>query len=123
MDFPRTPFFLILLGLGLSVFGWGLQYKLSLYDPPQASSHQMPQAKLLSQDEQATAAHTSLTAKIPVKFCWAVLSCAFFFFTLAFDRQSSLASSQRARETSRPWCLHIRAHLNAFFFRPPPILV
>jgi hypothetical protein len=77
MDFPRTPFFLILLGLGLSVFGWGLQYKLSLYDPPQASSHQMPQAKLLSQDEQATAAHTSLTAKIPVKFCWAVLSCAF----------------------------------------------
>ena len=42
---------LTFLSLALCVFAWGLQYKLSLYDPPQAASHQVPQAKLLSKNE------------------------------------------------------------------------
>src|SRR5579863_4348381 len=40
------------LGLAICVFTWGLQYKLSLYVPPHASSHQIPHAKLLSKNEQ-----------------------------------------------------------------------
>ena len=44
---------LAFLGLGFCVFAWGLQYKLSLYDPPQTASHQIPRAKLLSRDEQS----------------------------------------------------------------------
>ena len=36
----------------MCVFTWGLQYKLSLYYPPHSSFHQVPEAKLLSKNEQ-----------------------------------------------------------------------
>jgi hypothetical protein len=47
----------ILLALGLlmlsaAVFGWGLQYKLSLYQGKDSISHQIPKATLLSQKER-----------------------------------------------------------------------
>src|SRR5271167_2450542 len=45
-----------LVALALAVFVWGLSYKLSLYDPPQASSHRMVAAKLLSNRERLTTA-------------------------------------------------------------------
>lgn len=41
-----------LVALGICVFAWGLKYKLSLYDPPHALSHHMPEAKLLSGRER-----------------------------------------------------------------------
>src|ERR1700761_6298316 len=34
--------------LGVCVFAWGLKYKLSLYDPPQSSSHHMAAASAAS---------------------------------------------------------------------------
>jgi hypothetical protein len=37
--------------LGGCVFGWGLRYKLSLYQPPHSLSKRMPEAKLLSGKE------------------------------------------------------------------------
>lgn len=43
---------LVFLGLAISVFTWGLEYKLSLYEPPAAIAHQVPKAKLLSHDER-----------------------------------------------------------------------
>ena len=49
-----SRFSFVFLGLAISVFAWGLQYKLSLYDPPHCSSHEIPEAKLLSRNEQAT---------------------------------------------------------------------
>lgn len=39
--------------LGFCVFGWGLRYKLSLYDPPHSINRRMPEAKLLSGTEKA----------------------------------------------------------------------
>jgi len=39
--------------LGFCVFGWGLRYKLSLYDPPHSVNHRMAEAKLLSGNERA----------------------------------------------------------------------
>jgi hypothetical protein len=48
---------LAFLGLGICVFGWGLGYKLSLYDQSQTPSHQIPNAKLLSRDEKPTRNH------------------------------------------------------------------
>jgi len=52
----KTPGFRVLaFGLVLlasCVFAWGLKYKLSLYDPPQAVSHHMAAAKLLSGKER-----------------------------------------------------------------------
>ena len=44
-----------LVVLGLCVFAWGLKYKLSLYDPPRATSHHMAEAKLLPGKERGAA--------------------------------------------------------------------
>ena len=38
--------------LALAVFGWGVKYKISLYDPPGSISTHMSHAKLLSQKER-----------------------------------------------------------------------
>lgn len=43
-----------LMLLGFCVFAWGLKYKLSLYDPPHAASHQMLAAKLLTGKKRYT---------------------------------------------------------------------
>jgi hypothetical protein len=50
--------------LGLCVFAWGLKYKLSLYDPPRAASHQMPAAKLLSSKERDSAPNAAAQGPI-----------------------------------------------------------
>lgn len=120
--FPRLAF--AFLGLALSVFSWGLQYKLSLYDPPQAISHQMPEAKLLSQEERPTQAEHPLldalrnrTIKIQC-----VLSGIFLLISLAFNLCRAHRRAARVPVTRTP--LHLRRFicLDAFFFRPPPIL-
>ncbi len=41
-----------LLMLSMAVFGWGLQYKLSLYQSKHSIAHCAPEAKLLSQKER-----------------------------------------------------------------------
>ncbi len=46
------------LMLSMAVFGWGLQYKLSLYKGKDHISHTAPEAKLLSQKERPIAAQT-----------------------------------------------------------------
>ncbi len=43
----------VFLGLAVCVFTWGLQYKLSLYDPPHSISHRVAQAKLSTNDEHS----------------------------------------------------------------------
>src|SRR6202041_3718803 len=55
---------LALLGLALSVLGWGTEYKLSLYPPSDDTSRLMPQAKLLSKDEQNSPTDKTLIGKI-----------------------------------------------------------
>jgi|ERR1700728_4234407 hypothetical protein len=52
-DLPVLAFGLVVLGL--CVFAWGLKYKLSLYDPPRASSHHIAAAKLLPGKERGAA--------------------------------------------------------------------
>ena len=49
--------------LAACVFLWGLEYKLSLYFPPQATYHQVPIAKLLSKNEQPSIPDEALAAK------------------------------------------------------------
>ena len=58
-SFSRFTF--VFIGLAISVFTWGLQYKLSLYYPPHSTYHQIPEAKLLSRNEQAPATDGILT--------------------------------------------------------------
>lgn len=111
------------LGLAACVFAWGLEYKLSLYDPPQAASHRIPQAKLLSRDERSGIAEGPLLVrtKTCTKVNYTVPTSVLFFELLAPSKLNPQASEQRERLTSHSW--HIRRGLlSTFFVRPPPVL-
>ena len=105
-----------LLMLSLAVFGWGLQYKLSLYQSKNSIAHLTPEAKLLSQKERPATAQ-ALDARTPQ----APVFAAFVFVAMAsLLRQAAarylrIESRERSRP-SRPPCLQ------ALFFRPPPVL-
>jgi hypothetical protein len=116
-----SRFALGLLGLALCVFLWGLQYKLSLYDPPQSISHKIPTAKLLSKDEQgATKQAAIITAKDSTSGTEMFLAVVGLVAGLALFYRPVLV--HREAETSRPWGQQLLATLSAFSFRPPPIL-
>jgi hypothetical protein len=111
----------VFVGLAIAVFTWGLQYKLSLYYPKHSTYHQLPEAKLLSKNEQATATDGLLTstAKTPSDILrGAVLTLMLFAVVLGFP--PILGATQTEQERMRPWLHSLSASLNAFFFRPPP---
>jgi hypothetical protein len=111
------------LGLAVCVFAWGLQYKLSLYDPPQAASHRIPQAKLLSRNERAGIAECPVVVrtKTSTRVSYIVPTAVLFFLLLALNILNLPASRQRNHRTSSVWRLH-SGLFNIFFVRPPPIL-
>jgi hypothetical protein len=108
--------------LACCVFLWGLQYKMSLYDPPQATSHHVPIAKLLSKNEQSntqeTSAYTQTKPAIkalltPYNVLPLILLVIFAF--------SIPASSFQAALNEPP--IELRQALReTIFVRPPPIL-
>src|SRR5271170_8511252 len=110
------------LGLAICVFAWGLQYKLSLYDPPQAASHQVPQAKLLSKNEWSPTAVDSrgIDMNISPQVLVQQFSTWIFCLWLTLDLERFLASRQKRFAISKPWLARRSACLSAFFFRPPP---
>ena len=108
-----------LLMLSLAVFGWGLQYKLSLYQSKDSITHLAPVAKLLSQKERPVATQR-LVARSPevpafpfvaASILVAVASC----LRRAVARYLRTGSMEKSRP-SQPPCLQ------AVFFRPPPVL-
>jgi hypothetical protein len=111
------------LGLAVCVFIWGLQYKLSLYDPPHAVSHQIPQAKLLSKNEQTGTTESPLVVrtKTSSRVSYTIPAAVFLVLLLALSILNPPASSQREQRTNHSWHL-LRGVLNIFFVRPPPIL-
>lgn len=119
-SFRRLTF--AFLSLALCVFAWGLQYKLSLYDPPQATSHRMPHAKLLSRDQWSTTPddRQSTREKVSPHVLPEQLYLAFCLSLLTLRRNNSVFALQGQREVERPWLKCLPASLNAFFFRPPP---
>jgi hypothetical protein len=119
-----SRFALGFLGLAFSVFLWGLQYKLSLYDPPQAASHKIPTAKLLSKDEQRSTEEAAVTARssAPQKGLHELFICLTFSFAAALDLLYRPILIRRNAEIERPWRRKPEPSLSAFWFRPPPIL-
>ena len=110
--------------LAFCVFAWGLQYKLSLYDPPQAASHKIPQAKLLSRNERAGVAESPVIVrtKTSTTVSYTVPTAAvFFLLSLTLNILSLQTSRQRNQRTSSVWRLQ-SGLFKVFFVRPPPIL-
>jgi len=115
---------LCLVALAVAVIVWGLTYKLSLYDPPQASSHRMVAAKLLSnrerpksakvefQEAPTTASHTASM----LAFCALLPLC--LPMLLGGKAQPSWTLLRAANSRKRPGFVNI-PH---YFFRPPPSL-
>jgi hypothetical protein len=105
----------------LAVFSWGLQYKLSLYDPPQAVSHTMPEAKLLNKDERATVIQArAVDTKIPAQSLFLAAAFLLFTVTLALPRES--AKQCLAGCCENLLLISYFAGLNASL-RPPPTLL
>lgn len=113
---------LLFLGLAVCVFTWGLQYKLSLYDPPQAASHQIPHAKLLSKNEQSGTTESQLEAgtRTLSRVIYAVPAAAFMLLLLVLCAPDLQATGQREERARDSWHLR-RALLNILAVRPPPI--
>ena len=114
---------LAFLGLAFCVFAWGLQYKLSLYDPPQTASHQIPMAKLLSRDEQSSTVEHPLVirTKTSTSVIYTAPTAVFLTLLLAISVLNPPASRRVEKRDDRLFHLH-RAVLNTLFVRPPPVL-
>jgi hypothetical protein len=111
------------LGLAICVFAWGLQYKLSLYDPPQTASHQIPKAKLLSRDEQSGTAKSPLVirTKTSTRVIYTAPTTIFLILLLAVSLSNPPASKRVEQLDHKLLSLH-RAILSSLFVRPPPTL-
>jgi hypothetical protein len=114
----------VFIGLAISVFTWGLQYKLSLYYPKHSTYHQLPEAKLLSKNEQPAATPGLLltSTKAPQD----IVRGGFFALTVFVWVLGLLplsGAAQTGPERTRPWLQSLSASLTAFFFRPPPTFV
>jgi hypothetical protein len=119
----RLWFSIAFVALAFCLVSWGLGYKLSLYAPPQSTSHLLPHAKLLSKDERIVREKSpllddsvapSLLAQ-GVLPSWGMLPfAALLLKTPTFHLWELVAT--------RSWHLRRLSCLNNFFFRPPPIL-
>jgi Na+/H+-dicarboxylate symporter len=112
-----------ILFLAFTVFGWGIGYKLSLYDPPGSPSTIIPAAKLLSQRERPSTAKVAgellpaTRAQEITKYYPAIVIVALMFGL-------RLLLSTRVRVTIDHDLLAQRsAHSSFFSFRPPPALL
>jgi hypothetical protein len=114
---------LAFLGLAFCVFAWGLQYKLSLYDPPQTASHQIPKAKLLSRDEQSSTVENPLVirTKTSTSVIYTAPTAVFLILLLAISVLNPAVSGRLEKRANKLLHLH-RAVLNTLFVRPPPVL-
>jgi hypothetical protein len=106
------------LGLAMAVFAWGLAYKLSLYDPPQAVSRQMPQAKLLSREQQPSVEiKTSAQPDPPEDLKGANVALLLAFVSTLAGTPVLLSRLQASELHFHPQPVLALSHL---FFRPPP---
>ena len=105
---PRfSRFTLCLLGLAFCVFTWGLQYKLSLYDPPQAASHSsFHSAKLLSRGSSKLPRPRALccikSEGAPDKTVWQRSSSILLPLFAILNSLKPPAAFRRNRDAKRP---------------------
>jgi hypothetical protein len=119
----RLWFSIAFVTLALSVFIWGLGYKLSLYAPPQSESHLIPKAKLLSKNERNVREKVPLIddSRPPSPVAQRVLPWLVMLSFAALLLKTPTLSLWEL-DAARSWHLRRLPCLNSFFSRPPPIL-
>ena len=122
--FSRLGTFMV-CGLAFSVVLWGLQYKLSRYDPPRAPIHQISPAKLLDKDQKADESDVRLVSRTnaSARAIPTAPTAMSPLFLLSLSLLTTPALGLREQKVSRSWRLRRNAFLDALFVRPPPILV
>jgi hypothetical protein len=113
---------MLLVTLGMCVFLWGLAYKMSLYEAHQASIQRIPEAKLLSRNEDPNTAADVRVCLPNSDLSWPGPPFADgvnFLSNSDLPKRKAAASSLEAKQ---PSSLLVDASLTAFFFRPPPSL-
>ena len=109
--------------LGVFVFFWGLGYKLSLYETHAPSIHQIPEAKFLSRNEDASATdalrHCLSGLSKPAS---SVLLISIVVLYLGVEAPSAKVI-HRELELKQPPTSSLNGCLTRFFFRPPPGLI
>lgn len=128
MDHWRTrrvdisKFTFVFFALAVSIFGWGLQYKLSLYSP-HTISHNMPEAKLLSREEDGIPGQPGSIEQqaLAPALMGLLVACALFLFATVHAFQSRPALRGLTRDLCRPWLRRSGSFSSAFFLRPPPV--
>lgn len=117
---PSIRLFILFAMLGTCVFVWGFAYKLSLYDTHRPTLHKIPEAKLLSKNEDPNATDSlGLCLQNALSFQRLLVGSAdSIVFSLPGAFQPACRSLLQSMEIPRP---HSRVILTAFFFRPPPI--
>jgi hypothetical protein len=111
----------VAIGLAISVFAWGLQYKLSLYFPAHSAYHQVPKAKLLSKNEQPNRVEELLVSSTkPGSEATPGFSHALTLFAWVLALPAFTRRRQARQDREKPWLAALSAGLGAFFFRPPP---
>jgi hypothetical protein len=111
-----------ILIVALAVFGWGLHYKMSLYDSPSNHSTAVPHAKLLSQKERLAASTKVGSIRLESQRQPSSIFYPQVLLT-AIVTGSSIADSRWMR--TWPMIRNARqrqiAATNFFSFRPPPV--
>ena len=108
--------------LACAVFGWGLQYKISLYCQADEQSVSIPHAKLLSERERPVSsldgASISPSSTQPQSSAFYPL---FLIVTLMLGSRLSADVWMRNSRVADAVPQQRRAHSNFFSFRPPPV--
>ena len=109
--------------LGTCVFFWGFAYKLSLYETHGPTLHNIPEAKLLSKNEDPNATDSlrlCLASAVAAQNALIAISAALIVFWLNSVNPPVTSFAARMPEPPSP---QIRFILGAFSFRPPPTYV
>jgi hypothetical protein len=121
---PKPLWFsLVFVLLAISVFSWGLGYKLSLYHGSSSRLHSLPSAKLVTGDEQNTSDHAILSfdsSGLPLIEGGGLTLLLMLPFV--GNRIGKITVRQWELDTAGASVGRRQASLSSFFFRPPPPL-
>jgi hypothetical protein len=119
-------FMTALTGMGIlilvcAVFGWGLQYKLSLYEASGSHSTLIPHAKLLTQEQRPVSLQDGASKRplytrqqLPIVYPLLLITALAMGLCLAAAIYMRTSGTHEASRQQR------YAHFYFFFFRPPP---